>query len=454
MGTMFFVAALAAGIWLRAEVWPPGPSSDETSILQPLSEFSVRGIVDSPEAATNPPLFRLTFSLLDEPVRMYRWGRTLGAICGLLAPIIVFAVARRAAPRDTVAAAIAGAVVALNPTLAVESLSFRVYGLLAFVAAVRMACLCVVAENPKFDSRRPAWIVFLILTIVLPWLHYSSIPLLCLEAGALAVLLPSHRRLLIAHVAAALLALPAVLLLLKWRATFPPPVPSGSLLSNALPIWFAGYAGTGELTAAIVLVLILLGCGRATRPGRAVFGHALAWGGAALAIASYRAVRAGSLSLTAVPLGLTLGLLGTSFPQRWRYVCHASVVLAFLLWLPPSFRPDLLPIGYPSSGTASAIAFAADLQREPRPARWQVYPPWNMGVLQFQLIAAGEARGWMQCGQRTPSTCSPDQMIQLFGVESLSSPPPGRLVVLDCDSEPVGCQRRGGYACAKVFECP
>src|SRR5262249_17280991 len=119
-----------------------------------------------------------------------------------------------------------------------------------------------------------------------------------------------------------------------------------------------------------------------------------------------------------------------------------------------SFRADLLPIGYPNPNISSAIAFAADLKQAPRPVRWQVYPSWNMGVLQYQLIAAGEPRGWTQGGQFTPSTCSPDQTIQLYGVESLASPPPGRLVVLDCIGEPTGCERRGGYACAKVYECP
>jgi hypothetical protein len=453
-GVVLFVAVLALGIWLRVQVWPPGPTSDETSILQPLSDFGAWAIVDSPEAATNPPLFRLMFALLDEPVRMYRWGRIFTGACGLLAPIVVFFTVRRAARGDTVAGAIAGAVVALNPTLAVESVSFRVYGLLAFVAAARMACLCRLADEPQVDPSRPAWLLFLMLTILLPWLHYSSLPLLGLEAVALAVLLPGHRRLLIAHVTAGVLALPAVLLLLKWRAILPPPPPSGSLLANALPLWLAGYSGGGWLTVVIGFALILFGCRRAAVPGRAVFGHALAWVGSALATASYRAIRAGSLSVAVVPLGLTLGLLGTSLPQPWRYVCHACVGIAFLFWLPASFRSDLLPVGYPNPGTASAIAFAADLQREPRPVRWQVYPPWNMGVLQFQLIAAGEARRWTQCGQATPSTCSPDQTIQLFGVESLTAPPPGRLVVLDCYSKPIGCQERGGYACAKVYECP
>jgi hypothetical protein len=437
------------------QVWPPGPTSDETSILQPVSDFGPRAIVDSPEAATNPPLFRFMFSLLDDPVRMYQWGRIFSGTCGLLAPLIVFFTARRAARGDTVAAAIAGAVVVLNPTLAVESLSYRVYGLLAFVAAARLACLSVLADDPGFNPRRSAcWIVFVILTIALPWLHYSSIPLLGFEAVALAVLLPGHRRLLIAHVASGVLALPAVMLLLKWRAILPPPPPSGSLLADTLPLWFAGYAGAGRLTVLVGLALIVFGCRRSTGAGRAVFGHVLAWVGATLAIASYRAIRAGSLSVTVVPLGLTLGLAGTTLPQRWRYLCHAWVAIAFLLWLPASLRPDWLPIGYPNPGTQSAITFAADLQREPRPVRWQVYPPWNMGVLQFQLIAAGEARRWTQCGDATPSTCSPDQTIQLFGVESLQAPPPGRLVVLDCDSKPTGCLERGGYACAKVYECP
>ena len=269
------------------------------------------------------------------------------------------------------------------------------------------------------------------------------------------MLLPGHRRLLIAHVAAAVLALPAVLLLLKWRAILPPPPPSGDSprqcaahlarrVFRPRPVDHPGDAGAHPARLSR----------EATRPVRAVFGHALAWVGAALAIASYRAIRAGSLSITVVPLGLTLGLLATSLPRPWRYLCHAWVALSFLFWLPSSLRSDLLPIGYPNPGTASAIAFAADLQREPRPVRLHVYPLWNMGVLQFQLIAAGEARGWSQCADATPSTCSPDQMIQLFGVESLTTPPPGRLVVLDCDSEPIGCQERGGYACAKVYECP
>jgi hypothetical protein len=454
VGTLLFLATLAAGIWLRVQVWPPGPSSDETSILQPLSEFGARGIVDSPEAATNPPLFRFLFSLLDEPVRMYRWGRISGGVCGILAPILVFFAARRAARQDSVAGAIAGAVVALNPTLAVESLSFRVYGLLALVAAARMLSLCMCVEDPELDSSRPAWILFMVLTIALPWLHYSSIPLLGLEAVAFAVLLPHHRRLLLAHAASAVLAIPTVLLLLKWRAILPPPPPSGTLIANAMPLWFAGYSGPGALALLAGFTLILLGLYRDAAPGRAVLGHALAWVGASMAVASYRAIRAGSLSITLIALGLTLGLLGASLPRPWRYACHTCVAIAFASWLSPSLRSDLLPIGYPSSGTAAAIAFAADLEKEPRPVRVHVFPTWNMGVLQYQLIAAGETRGWMQCGDVTPSTCSPSGTFQFFGVEKLENPPPGRLVVLDCDRAPVGCQERGGYPCAKVYDCP
>ncbi len=454
VGILLFAVALAAGIWLRTRVWPPGPSSDETSILQPLSDFGFRTIVDSPEAATNPPLFRLVFSLLGDPVRMYKCGRAVNAICGLGAAIIAFFVARRAARRDSVAGAIAGAVVILNPTLAVESQSYRVYGLLAFVAAARIACLCLLVENSRLELRRDAWFFFVLLTILFPWLHYSSIPMLLLEAVAIAVLLPNHRRLLIAHVTSGVLALPAVLLLLKWRAIFLPPPPSGSLLGNTVPLWLGGYAGAGDLTLLVALALVLLGCLRAAPPGRAVFAHALAWIGAALTIASYRAIRQGSLSITVVPLGLTLGLLATSFPRSWRYLGHAVVGLVFLTWLSSSFRPDLLPVGYPNPTIGSVIDFAAEIAREPRPVRLQVYPSWGTGVLQFQFMAAGAAGRWAQCGQTTPSSCSPDQTIQLFGVENLNAPPPGRLVVLECDSEPLGCQRRGGYACAKVYECP
>src|SRR5262249_20343547 len=157
--------------------------------------------------------------------------------------------------------------------------------------------------------------------------------------------------------------------------------------------------------------LLVAGCARANPPGRVIFGHALAWVGAALAVAAYRALRAGSLSVTAVPLGLTLAMLGAFLPSLWKYLCHAAVAMVFLFWLPSSLRSDLLPIGYPNPGIASAISFAAELQRAPRPVRWQVYPSYNMGVLQYQLIAGGVPRGWIQCGNVTPSTCSPDQMI-------------------------------------------
>src|SRR2546422_10981300 len=73
-------------------------------------------------------------------------------------------------------------------------------------------------------------------------------------------------------------------------------------------------------------------------------------------------------------------------PPRSTLFPYTTLFRSF--WLPTSVRPDLLPITYPNPSTAAAIAFAADLQREPRPVRLQVYPPWNMGVLRYQLIAA------------------------------------------------------------------
>jgi len=234
----------------------------------------------------------------------------------------------------------------------------------------------------------------------------------------------------------------------------PPPLPSGSLISNVTPLWLAGYSDPGTVTLLAMLALILVGCATAPRQGRALLGHVLAWGGAALTVASYRAIRQGSLSMTVVPLGVALGLLGASLPRSWKYICHAAVGVCFLWSLPSAFRSDLLPIAYPNPDTAAAMAFAASLRSEPRPLRLNVYPVWNMGVLQFQLVAAGEARGWQQCGEVSPSTCSPGQTVQLYGVENLQAPPPGRLVVLDCYHRPVGCREQGGSTCAKVYECP
>src|SRR5205085_2316271 len=134
-----FAVALILGALLRWRCWAP-VTSDEVAIIKPFSGMTYRFFTDQ-EGARNPPLFSLLFSFLEVPSRIATAGRLFSATCSLMAAVPAFFAGRLLSRGSSLAGALAAAMVALNPPLAMEGVTFRAYGSFALVETARLALL-------------------------------------------------------------------------------------------------------------------------------------------------------------------------------------------------------------------------------------------------------------------------------------------------------------------------
>ena len=208
IGFALLAAAVIAGAVLRWKLRDPAITSDEIALIHPIewprsgnfmddARWFFRSVVsffNNKEWARNPPLFPFLFALAGTPVGMVRSGRVFMALCGVAMPIPIFFAARRATGGQTIAGALASAILAMSPVLAYEGETLRLYGVWALIEASRLACFCAFVADEDRNVRRPwVWRGFVGLTCLLPWVHYASIPVLVVEALLCALLLRARR---------------------------------------------------------------------------------------------------------------------------------------------------------------------------------------------------------------------------------------------------------------------
>jgi len=443
LGLVLFWAVFALAVWLRWQIRGSAISSDECALVDPPGRGSI-GFFNNIEWARNSPLFPFLFSFIPDLAVALQWGRDAATISGLAAVAAVYLAARRATGGDALSGALASAIVAFDPVLAYESVTFRPYGIWALVESWRLACLCGLLAESSDTIRPHVWNRFVVLTCLLPWTHYASFAILTFEAVLFAILLPARRWVLKAHAIAAVTALPLIAFVVYMRNS---PDPTGGALGRAIEIAFARHVGGHGWRwifpfLAFVLAIVLSG----STAARAVLTHWLAIGAAALLLSATTLVRPAVAALGVPAFAIAVPTAISVLRGRARYVgLAAASLLVFANW-PFAHLP---PRDYgPAREAADIAAFASDLRRESHRGTWNVFPDWNFMVLNVDLHMNGAhvevpAPDLMQVGEA-----------RLRPFRDLTKPPPGHVIIFSCNDQLAGCTATGGRSCAKTYECP
>jgi hypothetical protein len=237
------IATIVLALLLR---WPRlsyGIDPDESALVAAPDFW---GIVFDQESSRNPPLHRL-FDLWFTPVAAIEHGRWFSLLSSLLTTALAFELGLTL---EGIAGGVAAALfIAVNPALVEHAALYRAYAPWLAVATWHvLAAVKLLSGN----SRGTLWAVqFSISALLLPWLHYVSLPLLALEALGFA-LFKSHRRYLWLLVPALFAAVPLPRLMLSGNSG---PVEDSSTFSWFL--WTLGFRADRRITPLIVIAAVI-----------------------------------------------------------------------------------------------------------------------------------------------------------------------------------------------------
>ncbi len=192
------------GAWLRLRAIGHGLTPEEVSDVE---HGSLGYYLSGAEVGVNPPLLRVALNLLLECRDTLIAGRILSLACGLLTPLWLFAVARRASRGSDVAGLFAAAMAAVLPMAVETGTEFRAYAPALACTAAMLAAAGAVLDTPEDASRRGSVVGFTGLAVLLPQLHYMGVPLL-LGLGAALLTVRAARPLLAGLVVSGLVFLP------------------------------------------------------------------------------------------------------------------------------------------------------------------------------------------------------------------------------------------------------
>lgn len=243
------LALFGAGIVLRVLELGHGYQSDEISLLgSPSSPWN------DTENGINPPLHRLILQawLSDEPA--LRFGRGLSLVCGLGALWFSYQIGRNMGG-DRVSGAISLALAAFTSVVFEHAALSRVYSVWFLVATWHVHAALRWLAAP--DERRSA-VEMAVSAVLLPQLHYLSIPILALEGVVLSLV--SRRWTLVAKcwAPAAVTTLPLVALILRAPAPGQPGVGGGEIWRQTAfhLLGLGSNAGQGLVVALLVLAAV------------------------------------------------------------------------------------------------------------------------------------------------------------------------------------------------------
>ncbi len=201
LGVALVLLLGAVGIWLRLPGFQLGILSDELANIQP---GSFGAILWDAESGVNPPLLRLLVNLTGpEPQTLWR-GRMLALLCSLLTMVGAWRLGRLAG-QGMWGGLTAVALWAFHPVAVQYATIFRSYGLWGCVLTWHLLGVAMAVRAEKAGIRR-RWTVIAVATgIVLPWIHYFSVPVLLGVGASLFLWFPAERRrLFLVYPAAAL----------------------------------------------------------------------------------------------------------------------------------------------------------------------------------------------------------------------------------------------------------
>lgn len=199
--------ALGALVVLAAVLrWPLlelGYDADEVGTV---TNAGFRAILDNPETGVNPPLWRWLWCLPFSPWDAPWWGRRFSFVCSLLA-VGLGGIAGRRASGSWLGGLLAAMLLTAHPWSVRNGGMFRIYAWWTAVALGHL--LALGAALGSAGRARVAWLGLAgALAVLLPWIHYFSVPWLLALGVGLLVAFPGQRRWVLLYVPAALGTLP------------------------------------------------------------------------------------------------------------------------------------------------------------------------------------------------------------------------------------------------------
>lgn len=331
------IALTLTGAWLRLPILAQGITPDEFVMIVHANAWT---IFWESESGVNPPLLRVLFNVLFEEPGAMTAGRGFSWLCGTLAIPLAFEAGRRATGGSLVAGLTAAVLVTFHPYSIRMSGRFRAYAPWMFTMGLHLVALH--GWRTAMDAAQAAasvrWRrVALVTAILLPWLHYQSVPLLLL-LGAAFVFDARWRPALRLYAISGLIVSPMSLLVLTGgSARVPHRGPLSSLMAHLFALDFQSMPAVTRFARTLVPAALV--------PRDDTFLPAALVVGSAILVAILLWARRRLSDLERVLLYGTLGLLIGSMLLSWVQLVRTPTVVMILVFAAPLLAaiPQHLP---------------------------------------------------------------------------------------------------------------
>lgn len=170
--SLFFLALITLlAAYLRAQFGLLDYESDEFALLGTEGFY---GTFINGESGVNPPLLRLLFDATLPPMWTLKVGRAFSLICSVATIPVVYAITVKASRGGRYAGLCAALFCAAHLQLVIMGARYRSYAALGFTLALHLwFAVDRLEDEDTFPSKG-----LLVTAILLPWWHYSMVPLL------------------------------------------------------------------------------------------------------------------------------------------------------------------------------------------------------------------------------------------------------------------------------------
>ena len=397
LAALFVLAA-----WLRGPMLTLGLHSDEVGTM---AVGGFWAIADHPENGVNPPLWRLMFNLVLEPGDALWWGRRFSLLCSMATIPVGYAVGRQASGGSRVAGLLAAALLATHPWCLRYAALFRIYAFWSLTFLVHVGALGRAVQAETDRGRRGWGTVALVTAILLPWIHYFSVPVL-LACGAVLLFARQARRWLGVHVAAAVGILPMVPYVLFEDANRVSPSRGGGILVQLLSldlhpplwayetlgrvnVWLTGdWPDLGEMMANVVLLCVAVGLLAGRRlplTGRLLAAATLGVFVGAILMGRVQLVRSATLVLAVTAFAPLVGAVGQVWPWRIARGATTAVLGLWILGGLPHRVPEVLSTFELARAPVEIVDGWRGWEARRRGRPVVVDPPWDLWTVYAQM---------------------------------------------------------------------
>jgi hypothetical protein len=398
---VWIVSLLLLALWVRWPGMSNGYTSDELANVMAVSAWE---IATDPEAGVNPPLLRLMFNVPFDDFTTPWAGRMFSMLCSLGAVVMSYLVGKAAARGHVAAGVLAAMLCVLHPIVFKYAAIYRVYAWWSVTALWHLWAMSRALEASDQDRR--FWGGQAVVSaVLLPWIHYISVPVLLGWGTAVLLGMPGKRRWFGVYVVSAICVLPLVPAVLfqdaRRVASWDAPLDSlnrilgmdlvlpMALTNPAARTWKAlgfdnfHWPTCAALVFAAALLVHVLAWRRSPTVMRLITAGGIALCAGIYGLAHVQIVRDPTMVMMVVFMAPVLAALPALLP--WTYARWAG--WAILCWLIGDQLPDRIAWhGKRSQETNAVPAFVAswhdwDEVRRGRPVR--VHPGYHIPTLYF-----------------------------------------------------------------------